>query len=74
MELHNGDVTFQKKFTKVAFTDSSVIEGDFLPPKGQKFVTLLLGTASKDANDYDVEAALNRLGFVRVAAEPTDDR
>lgn len=69
MNLQNGDATFQKKFTKVAFTDSSVVECDFLPPKGQQFVTLLLGTAPKGAKDFDVEAALNRLGFVRAGGD-----
>ena len=37
----------------------------FKPTKGKKFVVLLLGEVDKTAIDYDLEAALNRLGFYR---------
>ncbi|WP_079281418.1 hypothetical protein [Pseudomonas aeruginosa] len=37
----------------------------FRPPRGEQFVIMLLGSAKKDATDFDLEAALNRLGFYR---------
>ena len=40
-------------------------------PKGERFVFLLLGTVPKDAYDFDVDGALNRLGWV-VDAERAD--
>lgn len=68
MELHNGDCTFQPRFNKVAFTVNGKVTGGFKPPRGQQFVVLLLGTADKKADDFDAEAALNRLGFFRKGA------
>lgn len=71
MELFNGDCTFQSRFNKVAFTVNGKITGGFKPPRGQQFVVLLLGATGIKADDFDVEDALNRLGFFR--KEPTND-
>jgi hypothetical protein len=35
----------------------------FKAPKGKRFVFLLLGTADKDAANFDADAALNDLGW-----------
>ncbi|HGJ9381275.1 TPA: hypothetical protein ACJX8O_003452 [Pseudomonas aeruginosa] len=66
MELYDGDATFVGSFNKIVWTE----EGEemtfgFKPPSGEKFVVMLLGSAQKDATDFDLEAALNRLGFYR---------
>ncbi|GEM_PF-1292048 len=65
MELHDGDCTFQKSFNKVVFTVNGKITGGFKSPKGKQFVVVLIGTADKNADDFDTEAALNQLGFFR---------
>lgn len=66
MELFDGDATFCNSFNKVGFTETGgKFTFAFKAPKGETFVVMLLGTAPKDAQDYDCEAALNRLGFFR---------
>jgi hypothetical protein len=67
MNLFNGDCTFQTSFNKVAFSDDRRVTGTFKPPRGKQFAVLLLGTADKSAQDFDIEAALNALGFYRKA-------
>lgn len=70
--LYDGDVTFQSSFNKVGFVgDTSIVTSGFKPPKGQKFVVLLLGTVDKGARDCDPVAMLNALGFVS-AQTPKD--
>lgn len=32
-------------------------------PQDRRFVLLLIGTVAKDAHEFDVDAALNRLGW-----------
>lgn len=66
MPLNDGDATFTGSFTRLGWDEAgNQYEAGFKPPKGTKFVVMLLGTAPKDATDYDLEAALARLGFVR---------
>lgn len=69
IELHDGDVTFQSSFNRVS--DSGVITVGFNPPRGRKFVVLLLGTVGKGARDCDPVAMLDALGFV--PKEHSDD-
>jgi len=64
MELCIGDFTFQGKFDKVVFAGSQRITGTFKPPKGRKFVVLLLGDVDGLETDFDAIAALDALGFV----------
>ncbi|MEG0966750.1 MAG: hypothetical protein RSG92_15380 [Pseudomonas sp.] len=64
MELSIGDFTFQDKFDKVVFAGGQRMTGTFKPPKGRKFVVLLLGDARPLDTDFDAIAALDRLGFV----------
>lgn len=65
MPLNDGDATFTGSFTKLGWDEAgNQHQAGFKPPKGEKFVIMLLGTAPKDATDYDLEAALARLGFV----------
>lgn len=65
MPLNEGDATFTSSFTKLGWDEAgNLYQAGFKPPKGEKFVVMLLGTAPKDATDYDLEAALARLGFV----------
>jgi len=65
--LNDGDASFVSTFNKTCWGEESAQQFtfSFKPPKGEKFVVMLLGTAPKNATDYDLEAALNRLGFVR---------
>ncbi|HBO1022120.1 TPA: hypothetical protein L4E46_003927 [Pseudomonas aeruginosa] len=66
MELHDGDATFVGSFNKIGWTDDGhKMTFGFRPPRGEQFVIMLLGSAKKDATDFDLEAALNRLGFYR---------
>lgn len=65
MDLQIGDCTFQPKFDKVTFSGQQKITGTFKPPRGQQFAVLLLGTADRRADDFDVDAALNELGYFR---------
>lgn len=67
MNLDIGDATFCKSFTKVGFSEDGSIKAatNFRPPKGQQFVTLLIGTISAKATDCDIESMLNSLGFYR---------
>jgi len=75
MPLNDGDATFTSSFAKLGWDEAgNQYEAGFKPPKGTKFVVMLLGTAPKDATDYDLEAALARLGFVRQEVEDTADR
>lgn len=73
MDLVNGDCTFQAKFDKVAFSENQKITGTFKPPSGRQFVVLLLGTAELGASDFDIDAALNDLGYARKVS-PVADR
>lgn len=64
VQLNIGDATFQKTFTKIGFTpDDDQVSVGFKPPKGRKFVVLLLGDVDAKAVYCDVEAMLNALGF-----------
>ncbi|HGP0312935.1 TPA: hypothetical protein ACLE2D_003711 [Citrobacter freundii] len=66
ISLHNGDATFATTFTKIIFSeDGNKLSAAFKPPKGKKFVVLLVGVADKNAQDFELERALNRLGFYR---------
>jgi hypothetical protein len=66
-ELYDGDVTFQTSFNKVGFlAEAGTVTQGFRPPKGKKFVVLLLGTVEKDARDCDPVEMLNSLGFIPV--------
>mgnify|MGYP004548041311 FL=1 len=67
ISLHDGDASFASSFTKVAYSEDGkqCFSAGFKPTKGKKFVVLLLGEVDKTAIDYDLEAALNRLGFYR---------
>lgn len=69
-QLHNGDATFCTTFNKKAFGENgSEFTFGFKPPRGKKFVVLLLGTAPKNATEFDAEKALNDLGFYRRVEE-----
>ncbi|RPN04110.1 hypothetical protein IPC1284_11670 [Pseudomonas aeruginosa] len=66
MNLHDGDATFVGSFNKVGWTeDGKKLTFGFKPPKGESFVVLLIGSVPKDSQDFNVEEALNRLGFYR---------
>jgi len=65
MELHIGDFTFQGKFDKIVFAGNQRITGTFKPPKGRKFVVLLLGDVDASDDDFDAITALDALGFVQ---------
>ncbi|EPZ0818880.1 TPA: hypothetical protein ACKPJS_006247 [Pseudomonas aeruginosa] len=67
MHLNDGDATFVGSFTKICWGEETgqKFTFGFKPERGKKFVVMLLGEADKDATDYDLEAALNRLGFFR---------
>ncbi|HCZ8844392.1 Uncharacterised protein [Enterobacter hormaechei] len=67
ISLHDGDASFASSFTKVVYSEDGkqCFSAGFKPTKGKKFVVLLLGEVDKTAIDYDLEAALNRLGFYR---------
>lgn len=70
--LYDGDATFVKTFTKVAFGDSGQqYSFGFKAEKGKKFVVLLLGEMDAKANDCDLDALLNRLGYFK--REQTND-
>ena len=66
--LNDGDATFVTKFDKICWCDETGTRFTFgfKPPRGERFVVMLLGTAPTDADDFDCEAALNRLGFFRM--------
>lgn len=71
MHLNDGDATFVGSFNKVAWTeDGRKVTFGFKAPRGEQFAVLLLGSAPKDAEDFDIEAALNRLGFFRREPQP----
>jgi len=65
--LNDGDASFAGSFNKVCWGEDSGqrFTFGFKPPKGEQFVVMLLGTAPKNAEEFDCEAALNRLGFYR---------
>lgn len=65
--LNDGDATFVGSFNKICFGEESCNQYTFgfRPPRGERFVVMLLGSVPKDCKDFDCEAALNRLGFVR---------
>jgi len=66
MNLNDGDATFVGSFNKIGWTeDGRKMTFGFRPPRGEQFVVMLLGSAKKDATDFDLEGALNRLGFYR---------
>ncbi len=64
-----GDVAKQPKFevASLAADGETVLTAVAKPPKGQKYAVLLLGTMGKDDNpmDFDVDTALEALGYVR---------
>lgn len=76
VRLNDGDATFVSTFQKICWGERTGqrFTFGFKPPKGEKFVVMLLGTAPKDAQDFDCEAALNRLGFARPRWISVDDR
>lgn len=61
VELHDGDASFANTFT----LQGKGIAARFKPPKGKKFVVLLLGVTDKEAVEFNAEKALNKLGFYR---------
>ncbi|MNZ70245.1 hypothetical protein D3C78_885770 [compost metagenome] len=65
--LNDGDATFVSSFTKLGWGKDTSQEFSFRfkPSRGKKFVVMLLGETDKGATDFDLEAALNRLGFYR---------
>lgn len=67
MQLFDGDATFTKSFTKVAFGDDTGTRYSFgfKPQKGKQFVVMLLGEVDAKATDCDLEKMLNELGFYR---------
>lgn len=67
MQLFDGDATFTKSFTKVAFGDDTGIRYNFgfKAQKGKQFVVMLLGEVDAKATDCDLEKMLNDLGFYR---------
>lgn len=62
VKLHDGDASFANTFTLQA----KGIVARFKPPKGKKFVVLLLGATDKEAIEFNAEKALNKLGFYRI--------
>lgn len=72
VQLFDGDATFLSSFTKVCYGEETgqKFTFGFRPERGKKFVVMLLGEADKNATDYDLEAALNRLGFYRREETP----
>ncbi|HBR1446039.1 TPA: hypothetical protein L9L55_005061 [Klebsiella quasipneumoniae subsp. quasipneumoniae] len=68
--LHPGDATFATSFTRIIYSeDGDKFSAAFKPPKGKKFVVLLVGVADKNAQYFELEQALNRLGFYRRESE-----
>ena len=64
--LYDGDATFAKSFTKVAFDESGQkYSFGFKADKGKQFVVLLLGEVDAKATDCDLDAMLNRLGYFK---------
>lgn len=65
--LNDGDASFVGSFEKVCWGEQTGqrFRFGFKPPRGEKFVVMLLGSAKKEAEDFDCEGALNRLGFFR---------
>lgn len=64
---YNGLCRYSRKtgFNVPSEDGKQCFSAGFKPTKGKKFVVLLLGEVDKTAIDYDLEAALNRLGFYR---------
>lgn len=64
-----GDVSKVPKFevASLANDGQTVLTASAKPPKGKKFAVLLLGTMDKDDNplDFDLDAALAELGYIR---------
>lgn len=64
-----GDVSKVPKFevASLAGDGQTVLTATAKPPKGKKFAVLLLGTMDKDDNplDFDLDAALAELGYIR---------
>lgn len=67
IQLDDGDATFVGSFTKIGWhrDTGEKVQVGFRPSRGKKFVVMLLGEADKNADDFDLEGALNRLGFYR---------
>jgi hypothetical protein len=65
-DLRPGDGTTAKSFTKVLRSDDGrdALTLTFKPPRGQEFVTLFLGVVQKGTADVDIDAMLERLGYV----------
>lgn len=61
IELNDGDASFSSTFE----LKTPVIAAKFKPRRGKKFVVLLLGEVDKNEETADIEAMLNKLGFVR---------
>ncbi|AYD44789.1 hypothetical protein [Yersinia rochesterensis] len=62
LKLHDGDASFADTFTFQGQGGAA----RFKPPKGKKFVVLLLGVTDKEAIEFNAEKALNKLGFYRI--------
>lgn len=65
MELHDGDFTYSKSFSKVQYNEdrSSKMTGRFPASKGHEFITMLVGEV-KIGEALDVDAMMARLGLV----------
>ena len=64
MELHDGDLTFTKSFTRIGFLpQGGRVAERFSAPKGREFVVLLLGTIPSGSTEVDAIAMLEQLGF-----------
>ncbi|RUG42118.1 hypothetical protein [Pseudomonas aeruginosa] len=71
MQLNDGDAAFVGSFNKTCMTESGrTLTFGFKAPPGKKFVVLLIGETDKGSDDFDCEAALNRLGFFRREPQP----
>lgn len=65
-DLHAGDATFAKSFSKISRGDNGEqITAGFNAPKGREFVVMLLGDVEKGQSWVDIEKMLNELGFYR---------
>lgn len=71
IELDEGDVSFQKTFTLEGKTAKGVATATFSPPKGERFVVMLLGSVpnGQELTSEDVERMLGDIGFTRKDSE-----
>lgn len=71
IELDEGDVSLQKTFTLEGKTPEGVVTAMFKPPKGERFVVMLLGSIpnGQELTREGVERMLDDIGFKRKDAE-----